>query len=184
MKTKSKENTKMESLEDEYRAALEDWCQKNGKNDFYEFFQFSLDEAKRSAAKHKRNTWSAILIAAMVVATIVAPFAFSILTVCIAALQKIPTGTQFAILAVLSVIYFGSSSFLQWRNLKKPKETWVRHSARYNRLFIILAAFALSNKQSEDYEKLVTDTFAVLQQNLDQFVLNLSSYGLAQKPKS
>lgn len=62
-------------------------------------------------------------------------------------------------------------------------ETWSRHSLCLNRLSIALNKFAVSNRLAADFNELQKDTFEILEQNLDQFAMNVSSKGLAVRAK-
>ena len=58
-------------------------------------------------------------------------------------------------------------------------ETWTRHSLCYSRLCLALDEFAVSEGKMEDFQALEKRTFRILQQNLDQFAVNVSPHGLA-----
>lgn len=75
----------------------------------------------------------------------------------------------------------GIKIYLDWDKAKNSKETWVRHSTCFGRLNLVLSRFILSERKERDYQELVRNTFAVLDQNLDQFTLNMSSSGLAER---
>ena len=60
-------------------------------------------------------------------------------------------------------------------------ETWVRHTLCHSRLTIALSKFVVSRRLRADYEELVNSTFAILDQNLDQFALNMNDNGLAER---
>lgn len=62
----------------------------------------------------------------------------------------------------------------------KYDETWSRHTLCDARLRLALSKFAVSNHPTkEGYEELVQSTFAILEQNLDQFAVNMCSNGMA-----
>jgi hypothetical protein len=71
--------------------------------------------------------------------------------------------------------------YLEWAKNKNDKETWVRHSTCYERLNLALSQFALSKQEESDFQRLMDTTFSILEQNLDQFALNLSSRGVAKR---
>ena len=62
-------------------------------------------------------------------------------------------------------------------------ETWSRHSLCLNRLCLALNKFAVSDQLAADFNELQKDTFEILEQNLDQFAMNVSSKGLAVRAK-
>lgn len=62
-------------------------------------------------------------------------------------------------------------------------ETWTRHSLCLNRLCLALNKFAVSDRLAADFNELQKDTFEILEQNLDQFAMNVSSKGLAVRAK-
>lgn len=62
----------------------------------------------------------------------------------------------------------------------KYDETWIRHTLCDARLRLALSKFASSNNPTkEDYEALVQSTFAILEQNLNQFAVNMCPNGMA-----
>ena len=90
-------------------------------------------------------------------------------------------GASWFVLALAALAATLAACYNKWHNMKNDKETWVRHSGCYNRLNLILQKFAFSARDNAAYDLLVKETFAVLEQNLDQFVLNLSTNGLAER---
>lgn len=83
------------------------------------------------------------------------------------------------IAAFLAVILAGV--YPKWLSLKSDRETWVRHSASYHRLRLAMNQFLISPRGQEDFCQLKRQTFAIMEQNLDQFVLNLSGKGMASR---
>lgn len=62
----------------------------------------------------------------------------------------------------------------------KYDETWIRHTLCDARLRLALAKFATpEHPTNEDYEELVQSTFAILEQNVDQFAVNMCPKGMA-----
>ena len=62
----------------------------------------------------------------------------------------------------------------------KYDETWIRHTLCDARLRLALAKFAIpEHPTNEDYKELVQSTFAILEQNLDQFAVNMCPKGMA-----
>lgn len=64
----------------------------------------------------------------------------------------------------------------------KYDETWIRHTLCDSRLRLALSKFAASaNPTKEDYDILVKSTFEILEQNLDQFAVNMCPNGMASR---
>ena len=62
----------------------------------------------------------------------------------------------------------------------KYDETWVRHSLCDSRLRLALSKFATIHQPAkDDFDRLVESTFEILEQNLDQFALNMCPNGMA-----
>lgn len=62
----------------------------------------------------------------------------------------------------------------------KYDETWIRHTLCDARLRLALSKFAAQEHPTiEDYNELVKSTFAILEQNLDQFAVNMCPKGMA-----
>ena len=64
---------------------------------------------------------------------------------------------------------------------RKYYETWVRHSLCNSRLSLALGKFVVSSRMEADFQELVDSTFAILEQNLDQFAVNTSPNGMAAR---
>lgn len=64
----------------------------------------------------------------------------------------------------------------------KYEETWVRHSLCDSRLRLALSKFATTQQPAKaDFDWLVESTFEILEQNLDQFALNMCPNGMAPR---
>lgn len=64
----------------------------------------------------------------------------------------------------------------------KYDETWVRHSLCDSRLRLALSKFATTQQPAKaDFDRLVESTFEILEQNLDQFALNMCPNGMAPR---
>lgn len=64
----------------------------------------------------------------------------------------------------------------------KYDETWVRHSLCDSRLRLALSKFATIQQPAKaDFDRLVESTFEILEQNLDQFALNMCPNGMAPR---
>lgn len=178
-------------------ALLDAWCEKNKTDEhirFSAFFQDSIIGAYYRYMSKKQKAWSWVRNAANVVLTILLP---AISTVGIQGLTEkvLPLisadgavsgdeNTMMPKLLIGGMIGLGWMAAYLYRemsNNRQYKETWVRHSVCYSRLYVALSAFAVSKQTEQDYERLVKDTFGILNQNLDQFALNMSSHGMASR---
>ena len=84
-------------------------------------------------------------------------------------------------ISVIGIAFLVAHAYVEWRKKKNDKETWVRHSSCFSRLSLLVQRYLLSDKTDKDYQAFVESTFAILEQNLDQFVLNLSANGMAER---
>lgn len=164
-------------------AQLQIWCDNNSKQEFYNFFSATLEDAKKRYAASKKHAWSFPENMVTILAFVAAPVLFSILTYFLEQYKDISLVGKFWLFALLLGVYFLLGCLLQWKQKKNASETWVRRSAYYHRLCIALGVFVFSDQCIDDYKRLVQATFAVLEQNLDQFTLNLSPNRLAERPK-
>lgn len=168
---------------DNQLAQLQIWCSNNSKPEFYNFFNDTLEDAKKRYATSKKRAWSFRENMVTILAFVAAPVLFSILTYFLEQYKDISYVGKFWLFALVLGVYFLLGCLQQWKQKKNASETWVRRSTYYHRLCIALAAFIFSDQCMDDYKRLVQATFAILEQNLDQFTLNLSPNGLAERPK-
>lgn len=171
-----------EKLENQL-TQLKIWCDNNSKKEFYEFFKKTLEEAKKRYNSSKERAWSFRENMVTILAFVAAPVLFSILTFFWEQYKDISYVGKFWLFALVLGVYFLLGCLQQWKQKKNASETWVRRSTYYHRLCIALAAFIFSDQCMDDYKRLVQDTIAIEEQNLDQFTLNLSPKGLAKRPK-
>lgn len=162
---------------------LQTWCNNNSKQEFYHFFSTTLENAKKRYGTSKRHAWSFPENMVTIIAFVATPVIFSILTYILEQYKNISYVGKFGLYVFLLAVYVTLSCLLQWQQKKNASETWVRRSAYYHRLCIALGVFVFSDQRMDDYKRLVQDTFAILEQNLDQFTLNLSPNGLVERRK-
>lgn len=176
---------------------LEEWCEKKKTDEhtkFFAFFQNATIGAYYRYMWTKQKAWSWKRNASNVVLTVLLP-AISTVGMQVLTEYVLPLITSEGTVSgdentMTSKLLVGGVIGLSWmiaylyREMsenRQYKETWVRHSICYSRLHVALSAFVVSMQTDRDYEKLVKDTFEILNQNLDQFALNLSSNGMASR---
>lgn len=145
---------------------------------FVTFFTRMLNATFQQYVTHKDKAWSLKKNIPYIVGTAILPvigaFAGSFLSEGSAVASGITIG-------LIGSGWVAIKVYTDWRQNKNVKETWVRHSACFHRLHLELTRFLLSEKTDEDFECFSKRTFQILDQNLDQFVMNLSPQGLAEK---
>lgn len=154
--------------------------QDDKKKKFVDFFESALVGAFLRYRRSKKQTWGFAQNVA-VFATALIFSACSTFLVAWLSGEGAAAGASWFVLALAALAATLAGCYTKWHNMKNDKETWVRHSGCYNRLNLILQKFAFSARDNAAYDLLVKETFAVLEQNLDQFVLNLSTNGLAER---
>lgn len=148
---------------------------------FSPFFGNALLGAYIRYYRSKKKAWSNKNMVIGFLCALIAPvLAAGILSVITAGIEipLMPVGLLGAGIVVL--IWFGTSIYSEIQKKHAYDETWVRHSACYGRLRLALSAFLVSSRTEKDFQTLVAKTFSVLEQNYDQFVLNLSQKGMAK----
>lgn len=175
---------------------LEKWCTAADKENldktkaFYGFFESAIVGSFYRYRKSKTATWSlkknwlkVLGIALLpVVSAMSTPFVEEVVAALLEKSEEMAIGKAVPVMFVLLTAFGLIQMYLEWAKNKNDKETWVRHSTCYSRLNLALSKFVLSEKTGEDYEHLVQTTYAILEQNLDQFALNMSSQGMAERP--
>lgn len=172
-----------------------------GQMKFSDYFVDALIGAFFRYQTTKKKAWSGWLFFGSFVGILVSPL---LATIVLKILDSIISGGQGSIEAVDSttisytqftmtpsvivVVMFIVTAILlyafsKWWEYCAYRETWVRHSTRYGRLRLALSRFLFSEQDAAAYKKLQEETFAVLEQNYDQFVTNLSSHGMAKRSK-
>ena len=218
----------------ENMETLEAWCAKQGKTEFFTFFQDSILGAYYRFVHAKRKTWDdkgsdkgsdkgtdegsdnsgasecgkkRVRIGWPTILTGAAPIILAFMSELLG-MESVHQGFVYAGMATYVVIALSGvvSRAHQESNeqqdqlareeqerVKKEEEaqkkkrnyyeTWSRHSLCLNRLCLALNKFAVSDRLAADFNELQKDTFEILEQNLDQFAMNLSSKGLAVRAK-
>ena len=171
-------------------SLLQSWCsQAQAENsvflynpkEFYEFFCTALQVAEEKYHSNKKKAWDLKIYVLYSVGYVLASGASAIVTQLI--LDKIssaPSKTAMGITGGVLITGAIMTSIKSWRDKRAYDETWARHSARYHRLRLILKQFLLSQKTAKEFNLFAQKTFAILERNLDQFELNISSKGLAE----
>lgn len=153
------------------------------KEAFADFFESTLVGAFLRYRASKKKTWGTAQIILLPIATTVTSWLSGAIVAWLSAAEGTLVGAPQVVIMAACAIAVLASGYTQWHNMKNDKETWVRHSVCYNRLNLLLQRFILSKQSDEDYESLVENTYAILEQNLDQFTMNLSTNGLAERPE-
>lgn len=148
---------------------------------FSSFFEDALLGAYIRYYKSKKKAWSNGRMIGRFLCALIAPvLAAGILSVITAGIEipLMPVGFLGAGIVVL--IWLSTSIYSEIQKKHAYDETWVRHSACYGRLRLALSVFLISSRTEKDFQTLVAKAFSVLEQNYDQFVLNLSQKGMAK----
>lgn len=166
---------------------LKNWCVNyktdDRKTEFYAFFENAIVGSFCRYRKSKTATWSIKKNWLKVLGIAVVPVLSSLLVLLLDKANQTIIGDSVPAAAAILVAFCSIQMYLEWAKNKNDKETWVRHSACYERLNLALSKFVLSKKEDDDFQRLMNDTFAILEQNLDQFALNLSANGAADRPE-
>lgn len=164
---------------------LKNWCTNSEADDrkkkFYSFFENAIVGSFCRYRKSKTSTWSIMKNWLKVLGIAVLPVLSSQVIMWLDAEKQTIFGNSIPVAAAILVVFCSIQMYLEWAKNKNDKETWVRHSVCYERLNLALNKFVLSKKKDGDFQNLMNDTFAILEQNLDQFALNLSSNGAAER---
>lgn len=193
----------------EYSSLLEDleelqkWCKLNNKNEFFQYFQDAVIGAYYRYKRTKKKNWSKkeelIKSICSALTPVFSAVALTVITAIIeqwvsgdtTVLESLLSGSITAMLAKWPLLIAPISAILAcWLTLhvrneghkkRNYHETWVRHSTCHSRLRLAMSAFLISDRKDADYQKFVNDTFAVLEQNIDQYGLNLFPKGIAPR---
>lgn len=179
----------VQSVEQELRT-LRSWCEQISSEDsvflyepkaFAVFFCQELHAAKKAYQRNKHHAWnkksyvfhSACFILVSGLSAVATQFILE---------QISETPSKTAMVVVFGVLCVGAitASIQNWRDKRAYDETWARHSARYHRMRLALKQFLLSSKTIAEFNTFALKIFAILERNLDQFELNISSNGLAE----
>lgn len=174
--------------------ALDDWYEaytqtanepiKNCRQ-FISYYQDAVLGAYCRYRNSKAKAWSKKRNILMILSSALVPVLASLVLQFVTEADKtLLTSTGLIIACAIATVWMGSHVYSEMQSMNSYRETWVRHSACYGRLRLVLSRFLTSKRDEESYWELVENTFSVLDQNYSQFVLNLSSSGLAEKPET
>lgn len=170
-------------------ADLNAWCQKNTsvagvRNGLYSYFEEAIIGAYCRYVTTKKKAWSPFKNLCVDIAASMIPIASGLLLFWFSKDNVWSVGTVGLIVGItLAVVWFLLEVFQTAQERRAYNETWVRHSACYGRLRLAMSRFLTSNREYSDYEDFVEDVFSILEQNYDQFTVNLSTNGMAPRNK-
>lgn len=177
----------------EYRSLLMDmesfdaWCKANkeeGREEFSQYFQSAIISAYYRYRRTKNKAWSSLRNAVMLICGAVLPGLSGIVLSWLFDKSGAAAEAHSLYLSVLiGVIWLVLFIFHGMNKKRAYDETWVRHSLCYSRLHLALNMFLTSLRKDEDYRLFVSNVFAIMEQNLDQFALNLCTRGIASRTK-
>lgn len=152
---------------------------------FYHFFREAIISAKERYEISKKKAWSPIKNFFVDCCTALIPIVSGLLLFWFSEDNALTTGTVSLIVGILfAVAWFLMRRYQEAQKRRSYSETWVRHSVCYGRLHLTLQRYVISKHTEDDYVRLVDDTFAILEQNYDQFAANLSTNGVAPRRNS
>lgn len=177
------ENEKQTLLHD--LAELKSWCQKDSSvtaslNDQYRFFEEAIIGAYCRYVTAKKKVWSPFKNLCAVIVTSLIPIISGLFLRWFSEDSIWSIGDiGFCAGIILAIVWFLLESFQTAQKRRAYSETWVRHSACYGRLRLALSRFLISNCENHDYKVFVDEVFSVLEQNYNQFTVNLCPNGVA-----
>lgn len=165
--------------------ALESWCNTKGTERSTAFFLFFQDAVLGAYYRYmvvKGKAWSSKRNVIMLICFALLPALSSTVLQWISSQVSSSRSVMDSIIGiVLGIIWLGLYLYYEMNKKRAYDETWVRHSACYERLRLALSAFLTSPRNDKDFEMFVSAVFRILDQNLDQFELNLSAHGVASR---
>ena len=150
---------------------------------FAEFYESTLVGSFVRYRSSKHKTWGFGHNLVLLIATLALSVLPAAVLARLDAAEGVLADAPVPVFAAAAVVCVLSAGYTKWHEMKNDKETWVRHSVCYNRLNLLLQQFILSKRSDVDYDSFVQNTFSILDQNLDQFALNMSGNGLAERPE-
>ncbi len=177
----------------EYTSLLEDlsdleaWCEQNNTENsdyFFQFYQDAVIGAYYRYLQTKGNAWSSMQNAKLWIGSALFPILSSLLLQMLTHEADVLLGaTGLLATSVIGIIWLVSLMYQETAKKRAYDETWVRHSICYNRLHLALSAFLSSDRTKKSFGEFINAAYNILDQNLDQFALNLSSHGIAPREK-
>lgn len=167
-------------LQDQLKI-LKEWCTANHKMDFYNFFEMTIKASYGRYRKSKISAWSVIKHILQLILEAILPAVTIGVLAYYNDFTASPKAKSILCAAAFALIWISIRFTLTWTKKKNATETWTRHSACFQHLHNVLAYFLFSERTPDNYQKFVSDTFSVLEQNIDQFTLNMSGNGLAER---
>lgn len=155
------------------------------------------EDYKQAKDANKKFSWGMVADAIAVGAPVIVPVFVAVLNN-VEIVEKVKIDMmQFLAAVVVGAVFSVPVGIIKRRNAKRDEaecarraeeekhkydETWVRHSLCDSRLRLALSKFAAIQKpDKDDFDRLVKSTFEILEQNLDQFALNLCPNGMAPR---
>lgn len=186
IKTGSKMQGKIEaSMLVEDMDALECWCQTKNTASTSAFFVFFKDAILSAYCRYiavKEKAWSSKRNIFMLICSALLPVLSGAVSLWISIQISSTKGTTSFLIGIgLGIIWLVLYLYYKSNQKRAYYETWVRHSVCYARLHLALSAFLISPRSDKEFETFVSSVFAILEQNLDQFALNLSVRGMAPR---
>ena len=177
----------------ENMLALEKWCLAepdaehsiplHKKTSFFSFYQDAIIGAYQRYRQSKKETWSLGKNWIWLVVTTILPILTAVILQALTEGEGVLIGVSNIIACAIAVFWICAKIYDEWVKNKNDKETWARHSVCFCRLNLLLSRFLLSDRSDKDFLEFSSNTFTILEQNLDQFTLNLSIRGIAPRAK-
>lgn len=160
---------------------LKQWCEEHGKTAFFCFFDTVICAAYGRYRRSRKSAWSKLKHIVLWVFEAALPAISAGIVYYLSCYVEAPSERSILFACAFALTWLSVRAFLEWGKKKNAMETWVRHSACFQHLHNTLGVFLFSQRTEADYRRFVADVFAVLEQNVDQFTLNMSANGLAER---
>lgn len=183
MQEKVEASTLMEDMD-----AFERWCTEKhikSADTFFVFFQDAILSAYCRYVVVKKEAWSSKRNNIMLICSALLPVLSGAILQWISSQTSSSVGITGLLIGIaLGIVWLVLYLYYESNKKRAYYETWVRHSICYARLHLALSTFLVSPRSDKEFETFVSSVFAILDQNLDQFALNLSAHGMASREKS
>lgn len=150
---------------------------------FYNFFRGAIRDEYNRYKSHKTTAWSFVKNIPWMIGSATLPVLSALASHFAVQGENATLEISWLIAGLIAATWIVIKIYTDRIKNKNAKETWVRHSVCFHRLQLELSRFLLSERSERDYHVFYETSFAILNQNLDQFALNLSSQGLAERSK-